>query len=796
MISPKFIFLSKVDFPFHLGTKIEVSKDRLQNGGSEAINSAGRSKENVWEEVVAVSENSWEDFKLEALRYKALLEKDVVRAIEKGNKNILRYLVNRIYRIRKSVKVDVLQKVSEGDSKADESALRTLLLCKWEGPIVKFLDKERQTRMFEGEKEHIRFIANNLDWIDPNVQAMAMEGDNEGIRMASNQIHYKSLRNLKGDEYCDDFNMKLYARALAAHKLEDNSGKVKESDNGWTLVENRKKKAKSGDKEKIHPLPTAFTIFLAKIPTRAKASEIWTFFSRMGRILDIILPRKRDRFGNRFGNRFGFVKTDDEVVTEKIIRNLKTTPLLGSLLDFRFMGEHKKSSLVPMWEIETVKADIKTSIVRKERAEGKKMERMVTQKNQELVDRNAVWKIIKDHRKGVKNLGKSGSYDDSISAKKALRNETGKLCKEGVLNKNLLELEISGLIGFSWFPMTGIILQEVLIEEGFSNILVKEISCWKFLLSFKDSNDKGLFDKSRVKHWLHDIRSFEEEDRRIRRKVVVEVRGIPFIAWSESTLMEITKHIGDWGWWINEAEENKVLENPKVCIYSDELLSIAIRSSISVEGVGYEVGIVEIPFDFLKVNSSPRSLRDDSDASKIEKDKVLNQEVQNSACQKDSGGNYKESVEVQECRFGEDSIQSIGSTSRSDLVWDFPKSIDKNNSIIDTGDFADHGDSQRTLCQMLGKVKIKGPGRPKKRKIGKNPFEIGRCKFWPLTRKGLVHGISKGSSQKGEGDGKQTIRTSEAELILESALDIGLILKEDKERTLDIIKDHLAKGQI
>ncbi|KAK1365258.1 hypothetical protein POM88_040819 [Heracleum sosnowskyi] len=386
------------------------------------------------------------------------------------------------------------------------------------------------------------------------------------------------------------------------------------------------------------------------------------------------------------------------------------------------MGEHKKSISIQIQKIDPVKAAIKSSDVKKERDEGKKVERSVSQKDQEMVGRNAEWKIIKDHRKGVKNKGKDGSYADNISAKKTLRNETGNFSKEGVLNKKLVKFEKSGLIGFSWFPMTGVILQEVLIEEGFSNISVKEISCWKFLLNFKDDKDKSLFDRSRVKHWLHDIRSIEEEDRRIRRKVAVEVRGIPFIAWTESTLMDITKNLGDWGWWINEAEENKVLENPKVCIYSDELLNIAIRSSISVEGVGHEVGIVEIPFDFLKINSSPQFLRDNSATSKNEMDKELKKEDQNSTCGKDNGVKSKgemdkeirkeehkivydkekdlsnvsrisDSLEVNERRFGENSMQSVGSTSRTDLVWDFPKSIDKNSSIIDTGNIADHGDS-------------------------------------------------------------------------------------------------------
>ncbi|KAK1379921.1 hypothetical protein POM88_026665 [Heracleum sosnowskyi] len=118
------------------------------------------------------------------------------------------------------------------------------------------------------------------------------------------------------------------------------------------------------------------------------------------------------------------------------------------------------------------------------------------------------------------------------------------------------------------------------------------------------------------------------------------------------------------------------------------------------------------------------------------------------------------------------------------------------SSIIDTGNIDDHGDSQSTLCQMLGKVKIKGPGRPKKRKNIKNPFEIGRCKSWLISRKGSVHENNKGLIQKGEGVGKQPSGTSEAELILESAMDIGLILKEDKEKTLETIKEQLDKVEL
>lgn len=40
------------------------------------------------------------------------------------------------------------------------------------------------------------------------------------------------------------------------------------------------------------------------------------------------------------------------------------------------------------------------------------------------------------------------------------------------------------LVGFSFFPLRGEILQDVLIELGMKHIMVKEISCWKYLFSF------------------------------------------------------------------------------------------------------------------------------------------------------------------------------------------------------------------------------------------------------------------------------------------------------------------------
>lgn len=70
------------------------------------------------------------------------MDQDVVSALEKNNVNIIRYAKNQLEIIKRCVNDELLAKVIEGDIEAQESALKKIMLCSWEGPIVKFTDKE------------------------------------------------------------------------------------------------------------------------------------------------------------------------------------------------------------------------------------------------------------------------------------------------------------------------------------------------------------------------------------------------------------------------------------------------------------------------------------------------------------------------------------------------------------------------------------------------------------------------------------------------------------------------------
>lgn len=43
------------------------------------------------------------------------------------------------------------------------------------------------------------------------------------------------------------------------------------------------------------------TIFVSYLPENALLKDLWSFFKKLGSIKDIILPKKKDKYGRRFG---------------------------------------------------------------------------------------------------------------------------------------------------------------------------------------------------------------------------------------------------------------------------------------------------------------------------------------------------------------------------------------------------------------------------------------------------------------------------------------------------------------
>lgn len=132
----------------------------------------------------------------------------------------------------------------------------------------------------------------------------------------------KQTQNFVRQKVEDIARNKTYAEVVSSRmeEMSQNQTKrqyasVQEKDRQeWTVVRNKRtiKKVRMESK-------TLHTIFLHNIPDKVSAKDMWDCLRNTGEVLDIILPRKRDKKNKRYG----FVKTTSELEAGKIILNAK-----------------------------------------------------------------------------------------------------------------------------------------------------------------------------------------------------------------------------------------------------------------------------------------------------------------------------------------------------------------------------------------------------------------------------------------------------------------------------------------
>lgn len=167
----------------------------------------------------------------------------------------------------------------------------------------------------------------NEDLVDKQILKEFRRGNKHAIVEALNQIHWRSLKQKKVFVWNEKLESKVlpektFVDVLTNGALSTTQKDTSEAKNKWTLVTSRKqgKAANKGSKDSY-----ISTIFLYGIPESDTAREIWNLFKKCGTILDIILPKKRDKRNQHFG----FVKTTSETEAGWIINNVKEAGGLG-----------------------------------------------------------------------------------------------------------------------------------------------------------------------------------------------------------------------------------------------------------------------------------------------------------------------------------------------------------------------------------------------------------------------------------------------------------------------------------
>lgn len=155
----------------------------------------------------------------------------------------------------------------------------------------------------DGEKILRDFVWAYRDLVDRNSGDRFFKGDPKVINAVLNQIHWRSLDaisiSMRG--LAEEREINSYKQTLVGNK-DDNTSKNSNLDGkrssineeGWTLVQRRKRGIKSSDK-------SLFTIFMYNVPFDVPAKSMWSELKGCGKIIDIILPRKRDKRNRRIG---------------------------------------------------------------------------------------------------------------------------------------------------------------------------------------------------------------------------------------------------------------------------------------------------------------------------------------------------------------------------------------------------------------------------------------------------------------------------------------------------------------
>lgn len=175
-------------------------------------------------------------------------------------------------------------------------------------------------------------------WVEKSVLEKLNIGDKAAVQEALDQIHTRSLEEnpFRG--------IRTFSEVLSdrkkGHVTGNNEGQLPHEEEEWQQVSYRKKKAnkpKVVNQERV-------TIFLYNIPENTTGSKIWSLFKSCGRIIDIILPKRRDVRGKRYG----FVHTESKLEAGAIINNAKMDRSLGGKINMTIngsSGKHEKGNL-------------------------------------------------------------------------------------------------------------------------------------------------------------------------------------------------------------------------------------------------------------------------------------------------------------------------------------------------------------------------------------------------------------------------------------------------------------------
>ncbi|WOH12354.1 hypothetical protein DCAR_0831856 [Daucus carota subsp. sativus] len=458
----------------------------------------------------------------------------------------------------------------------------------------------------------LNFIRANADLVHPNTIAKASNGDQEGVRMALHQIHFGSLSARpiqkkpkfispnKKDYMVEeqkiityDF-LKVHASMVEPGVLKDALGGNDKAlslalgqihhhtltgDHASTkplpqspsqtfreaLLKNsarpsptvkRSPPPKSQSSRKKGDMAPKSSIFFTELDDSLHMKDLWSLFKKEGKIRDIILPRKRDKFGNRFG----FLLVSDEKQADNIISALNGK-LIGSrkLYLAKAKGAQKPPSQPPKSASSTRAPKVHITPPESPKSVSHSLPR-------DLPSPPASVELLPD--------------EDFIHI------------MENSLFLRTVKHETTDTVG--------------MIAEGLGavNALIRGLSGDRFIAYFPHYMDLQDTDREFLKIGFAEVRDLHLDDLLPSRKTWVEVRGLPIVGWNEDNFKNILSSFGTILQFGKTRDEEDFYQTPKFLLETQSVSEINEIKYINLMGKIWKVRFLETTGDLSQLNDA------------------------------------------------------------------------------------------------------------------------------------------------------------------------------------------------
>ncbi|KAL1804897.1 hypothetical protein ACET3Z_027965 [Daucus carota] len=559
-----------------------------------------------------------------------LLENEMVDAIRKGNFKLIQTALVRVDYLLKVAPPTLISECLQGDEEA-------------------LLDEEDTQ---DPELTLRNFIKANERFVHPNTQLMVNKGTQEGFRMALNQIHYGSLKDRKklkpstkqfreppltvkqprgtkdpntpdilkqfllGFNHWiepsvlqDAINGNDRALSMALGQIHHKSLESNQPHKGPSamyrdaLLQNGNNDIPFTNKSSIRSPPVKHTkgkgksIFFTGWDENLRLGDLWQMFKKVGKFRDIILPKKRDRFGNRIG----FIQVDAENEGTKLISSFNGVCTGSKILYLSWARDPKTAAF---------KKIVKVPVEKKDNVHSNTQPPPKKPIHQSTSTSTSPPTYGNHKSASPSSPSKSNKWEFQARPEPAsvkvppLNQSINDLCLDVTIVK---ELENS-LFSHTVKPETVQTVEMIMEGLGAHGAIVKGISSTRFIASFafKDALEK--IDVEFLKIGFAEIKKADMEDLIPSRRAWVEIRGLPMVGWKQENFINILKEFGEVLQYCKILDDVEFYHTPKMLIETFQMENINAARSVHLMNKSKRIKIIET-----SLNDSKLHYMDESD---------------------------------------------------------------------------------------------------------------------------------------------------------------------------------------